>query len=513
MSERALNITSILSQTPLDLACTRSDRPIRLILRRLFDLLEARHIRYCHWKSNIRLAEALGGDDDVDLLIDRCDASEFYRILFDTGFKLAKSRGGIGHPGVVHALAIDENRIELVHLHIYFQIVSGDSLVKNYRFSIEDALLHHTRMLNGVRVPTPEAELVVFSVRAALKHADLVEILIARRDADKLADEMKWLRDSSRLDVSTGLCAKWFPELHPALFLNVVASFADRETTIWTRIVLGRRVARALSDRRRYRNVRAVFCQIRHLAVLLLGRMRGRRDLVFQTGGMIVALVGPKATGKSTLSSELAKCFGDHLDVVRFHVGKPPPTALTWIAHMLVPAARWLCPGETSGAYENSERRSEKRYSLLFIIRAVLLAYDRRILLRRAQRNSASGTLVICDRYPATTIGAIDTSCFDDMAIERCHSHLKRRLMLQERSIYQSLPRPNLVVRLIAPIETAIRRDFARAKESGPDADAVRRRWTLEKNGEFATAVVAIETDRPLDETVAAIARTVWAAL
>src|SRR5262245_215577 len=119
MSERALNITSILSQTPLDLACTRSDRPIRLILRRLFDLLEARHIRYCHWKSNIRLAEALGGDDDVDLLIDRCDASEFYRILFDTGFKLAKSRGGIGHPGVVHALAIDENRIELVHLHIY----------------------------------------------------------------------------------------------------------------------------------------------------------------------------------------------------------------------------------------------------------------------------------------------------------------------------------------------------------------------------------------------------------
>ena len=135
----------------------------------------------------------------------------FTRFCLTSGFRLAKSRGGVGHPGVVHALAIDENRVDLIHLHIYFQIVSGDSLVKNYRFAIEDALLDHTRMLNGVRVPMPDAELVVFAVRAALKHADLVEILIARRDADKIADEMMWLRDSSRLDVSTGLCAEWFP--------------------------------------------------------------------------------------------------------------------------------------------------------------------------------------------------------------------------------------------------------------------------------------------------------------
>ena len=213
-----------------------------------------------------------------------------------------------------------------------------------------------------------------------------------------------------------------------------------------------------------------------HVAVLLLGRIRRRRDLVIQTGGMIVALVGPKATGKSTLTSELARVFGHHLDVVRLHVGKPPPTALTWIAHMLVPVARWVCPGEASGAYECSERRSEKRYSLLFVLRAALLAHDRRILLRRAQRNSVSGALVICDRYPAKTVGAIDSSYFDDTAIERCHSHLKRWLMLQERSIYQSLPRPNLVIRLIAPIETAILRDSERAKESWPNADAVRRR-------------------------------------
>jgi thymidylate kinase len=515
MSHRAgnLNIAPMPSSAIRCAPASSSPDQTRPILRRLFDALEMKRIRYCHWKSNIRLNETLTGVEDVDLLIDRRRALDFHSILFDIGFKLVQSRAGIGHPGVVHALAIDETQASLLHLHIYFQIVSGDSLVKNYRFAIEDGLLDQTRMLSGVRVPVPEAELVVFAIRAALKHADLIELLIARRDAGKIADEMAWLRNSARMDVSTRLCAEWFPELDPALFLNVVSAFADLEATTWTRVVLGRRVAHALRDRRRYRSIGALFRRMHHVAALLRGRMRRRRDLVPQTGGLVVAFVGPKATGKSTLTSALAKCFGLHLDIVRLHVGKPAPTAFTWIAHKLVPIARWLYPNESSGAYENSERRREKNYSLLFTIRSALLAHDRRILLRRAQRIAAGGGLVICDRYPATTIGAIDSSCFDDIAIEKSGSHLKRWLMLWERATYQSMPRPNLVIRLIAPIETTIYRDMARVKESGPNADAVRRRWALERNAEFATNVITVETDRPLNETVATVVRAVWMAL
>jgi hypothetical protein len=150
-------------------------------IRSLIKSLEQKGVRYCHWKSNIRLEETLAAAEDIDLLVDPRDASRFHTALLENGFKLAQSRSGIGHPGVFHALGLDETSAELVHVHAYFQIVSGDSLVKSYRLPIERSLLEQTRHLHGIKIPTPEAELVVFALRIALKHVDPIEILMANR--------------------------------------------------------------------------------------------------------------------------------------------------------------------------------------------------------------------------------------------------------------------------------------------------------------------------------------------
>lgn len=150
---------------------------IRRPICKLFDALEMRRVRYCHWKSNIRLEQTLAGTQDIDLLVDRRDAQVFHAILVKIGFKFAESHAGVGHPGVFHALALDESTAELVDLHAHYQIVSGDSLVKNYRLPIEDLLLSRTRHLHGVKVPAAEVELLLFLLRIALKHVSPIEIL------------------------------------------------------------------------------------------------------------------------------------------------------------------------------------------------------------------------------------------------------------------------------------------------------------------------------------------------
>ena len=404
--------------------------------------------------------------------------------MLENGLKLTQSRSGIGHPGVFHAVGLDEASVASVHVHAYFQIVSGDSLVKSYRLPIERSLLEQTRYLHGVRVPTPEAELVLFALRIALKHVGPIEILMANRHYRSVSRELGWLREAANAERAEALCTAWFPSIDPPLFRQLLDAI-EAERAVARRVVLGWRVAWRLRGLRRLSPMLGAVSRLWRVLSLLVKRFRRRRDLVLQTGGMIVALVGPKATGKSTIGHELATRLGLHLDVLRIHAGKPPATALTLLPRLLVPAARLLFSKERAGEYEKPERRREKRYSLLYILRMTLLAYDRRKLLSRALRAATAGSVVISDRYPSESVGAIDSCCFDEAALARCSSPLKRWLMNRERALYKGLPKPGLLLRLEAPIETTIERDARRLKQGGPDAAAVRRRWELESRPEF----------------------------
>jgi thymidylate kinase len=500
-----------------DAASVQSDAaPVvssKAAIRNLFASLERRGVRYCHWKSNIRLEETLAAAEDIDLLVDQRDAKLFFTVLLENDFKVAQSRAGIGHPGVFHAFGLDKASAELVHVHAYFQIVSGDSLVKNYRLPIETFLLEQTRYLHGVRVPLPEAELVLLALRIALKHTDPIEILMANRNYRSTSRELRWLREAANAAGAEALCTTWFPSIDPPLFRQLLDAIeADR--AVIRRTVVGWRVARRLRGLRRLNPVLAAASRLRRTLSLLANRLGRRKDQVLQSGGLIVALVGPKAVGKSTISHELANRLGAHLDVLRIHAGKPPPTAVTQLPRLLVPAARLLFSNERAGEYEKHERRRKKRYSLLYILRMTLLAYDRRKLLDRALRAATAGSIVISDRYPSESVGAIDSCCFDEEALGNCSFTVNRRLMGLERALCKGLPRPGLLLCLEAPIKTTIERDARRLKQDGPDAAAVLRRWELESRpAHSGVPAIRIDTSRPLEETVRTVVGAVWSAL
>lgn len=482
-------------------------------IRRLFDELEARKIRYCHWKSNVHLAAVLAGRADIDILVDRRDAARFHATLPELGFKWTRSYAALDHPGVLHALALDETTGQLVDLHAYHDLVSGDSLVKSYRFPIERSLLGQTRKLLGVRVPAAAAELVLFVLRIVLKHISPVEIWMVSKHYQEIVTELAWLRASVPDDQIEAVLAPSFPTIEPALFGRLIDAVAD-ERALGRRVVLGWRVAWRLRHRRRLGRVQGMISRTWRFGALALGRVRRRRDLILLTGGAIVALVGPKATGKSTLGRELGKRLGHKLRVVRVHAGKPPPTLLSCIPALFLPLARMLLPQERAGEYYRPERRSARNYSLLYVFRVALLAHDRRRLLTRAFRLAAGGAIVISDRYPSSSDGATDSSCFSEDALANAGSPLKRWLMAKERQCYRDLPQPQVVLRLVAPLERAVERDETRDKPDRPNADAVRRRRDPETRAEFpGVPVTVIDTDQPLDETILSVVQVVWRAL
>jgi thymidylate kinase len=476
----------------------------------LLEALDHARIRYCHWKSNVRLLESLAGDGDLDLLVHRQDAAAFTAVLLGSGFKLAGSATGIGHPGVLHAFALDPDRAALLHVHFYFQIVSGDSLAKSYRLPLEDMLLANTRRLHGVPVPTAEAELVAFTLRIALKHASLVELMMVNRHYSTLVDELDWLRDSASASEAEELWRRLLPHAPVSWFRAVQDAIADRRGLL-RRVRLCWRIGRHLQNWRRLGPVPATASRFWRVLMLALGRIRRRRGLVPTSSGIIVAFVGPKATGKSTLTAAVARRLGRHYRVRQVHVGKPPATALTLLPRLMLPLARRLWASHRSREFEGPPAPGGSRFSFLYVLRLAILAYERRALIRSCWRDAAAGSIVIADRYPSSNAGATDSSHFEEADIARCEFRIKRWLMSWERRLYSDMPGPGLVIRLSAPIQTTLRRDAERDKTGGPNPAAVTRRRHRETVAEFPGArVVTIDTDRPLDETASEALLAVW---
>ena len=133
--------------------------------KELIGILEKNNISYCHWKSNLLLNEALDGYDDLDLLVERKDIYKFEQLISSLNFKEA-SNSNIGLNAVKHFYGLDIDTGNILHLHVYYQIKTGPSWIKSYRFDFEEYFLENTIYHeSGMKVPAKHIELVIFHLR------------------------------------------------------------------------------------------------------------------------------------------------------------------------------------------------------------------------------------------------------------------------------------------------------------------------------------------------------------
>jgi thymidylate kinase len=224
------------------------------------------------------------------------------------------------------------------------------------------------------------------------------------------------------------------------------------------------------------------------------------------SGGAVIAFVGSEATGKSTMLAETEQWLGEHFVVRRVHAGKPPPTLLTVAPNLFLPALRALVPTQRSTCIDAAQAEPEQGESLdlppmLFAVRAVLLAHDRRALLGRAHAESAHGTLVLCDRYPSTCIGAPDSPQLARWAAATTGHPFLGWLVRAETRLYRRIPPADVVFHLEAPLDVTLQRNRDRAKTEPEDLVKLRHRQsgTLRFDGSL---VHVLDTTRPLAESM-----------
>jgi thymidylate kinase len=353
----------------------------------------------------------------------------------------------------------------------------------------EGPILSAYQLFGYSRGPITSADLARFARLVPL--ADLVVLVRAPIDvlvrrADERADRRRELvgADPSRLRHLLERATRLFDDLvqlEPLASRTVTVELADeRPETLAEAVATVRRAMRAVHP-------------------------GGSEGVERSRRATLIAFVGSEAAGKSTVLRELGPRLQRRHAVVRVHAGKPPSTALTFLPHVLLPALRRLFPEQrTLRVVEERHRREGARegsgFPLLFGIRAVMLAYERRALLRRAAASGAN-TIVLSDRYPSSASGAADGPQLAHLVPFGGGSSWQRALARIEGRLYRAVPAPDVVFHLTAPLDVVLMRNAARGKRE-PEG-YVRFRHALSSKLRFdAVPVHVIDTDRALEVVV-----------
>lgn len=248
-----------------------------------------------------------------------------------------------------------------------------------------------------------------------------------------------------------------------------------------------------------------------------------QRNKVLPAGGAVIAIVGADATGKSTLVTETGRWLGDVFTIKIIHTGKPPSSWLTIpvnIALLLMRQLLSLRRGRRSEDRAASNDTNLPRHkfkglaSFPYALRAVTLAWDRQRLIIKARRRVAEGEIIICDRYPSRTLGAMDSPRLEEAPLNTGPiATIYNRLARLEKRLYRQIPPPDIVLKLSVSLETAKKRNRDRNEQDGDAYLASRHRQNREWHMPGTRYVYNIDTEQTLEETIGNVKQAIWESL
>lgn len=476
--------------------------------RRLFDRLRAEGIRYCHFKSNEHLLEALAGETDLDLLVDRSQTRAFDGILGDLDFKRILSPPGQSFPGVSDHLGFDRESGSLVHVHLHEDLIVGEQFVKNHHLPIEDLFLNEVRELHGVRVPRPELELLLLLVRAHLK-------LTPKRLLQRLGKSGIKTLPSAIVREFDLLGEEWDPQRFDEM-LAVSGLPLRREAAhaalrgIWDRRVTTLELARTrkqiLAALRPYRRSSEWAAARRRLRSRITRSAPGRRwwgdrKKRLPREAPVLALIGADGSGKTTLAWDLDEWLRWKLCVTRIHLGIPEEHALYRGLSEVQKALR---------RYRKKHFGNHLAGPLESLERAVRLAQWRFVAhhrLREATRAHAAargGAIALADRYPLPQLWHLEPP-MDGPRIAREFGPC--RSADREEASYRRIPPPTHAIVLKADLATLGRRK--------DDLDEWLHRQKVDAVNQLpeGPGTSAVDATRPYDEVLRAVKIAVWESL
>ena len=468
----------------------------------LIEKLNENNIRYCHWKSNFLLNEALNGYDDLDLLISRKAAIKFEEIIFSLGFKEASNKN-ISFSSIKHFYGFDNKSGKILHLHIYYQIKTGPSWTKSIRFDFEDYILNNLIIHeSGMPVPEKYIELVIFIFRVMLKYSKINEFILINKENKRTLKEINYLIQNLNNEKLKKFLEKYFPNISKEEFFNYINIIKNGSKL--EKYLKGKILKRKLKRYYYMSLFEENFNNIYQLIYRLINKFFLKQKKKLQIGGIFIVVAGLDATGKTTITNELNKWLGKNFTVHLIHFGKPPSTFLTYPFNFFI---RLMRKKSNNSNLRSSINKANKPRSLLFIFRQIILAYDRYRLSKKYWNKVCKGDIVICDRYKSENYNVMDSKRLDPTI----YKGFKRKLAILENKLYDIMPEPDILFYLIVPVDVAVKRNEERIKKGKETAEFIKLRHQQNKDLKYNSKnFYIIDTNREYNLVINEIKFKIW---
>ena len=486
----------------------------------LFQALNHSGIRYCHWKSNLRLEWGMQGRTDLDLLVDPAHAQVFKQVLAEHHIKAFLAPPGKRYPALEDYMGFDPSSGKFFHLHVHNQLVLGEQFVKNYQLPLEGQFLDSIQLKSGVKIPAPELELIVLSIRALLKYRDrdaIKDILSIRSPGipAHIMGEINWLLNQTCLKKVSETLNSVSDPIPPDPILDFLNTMIMTPRAGYRLYRLRQSVRKAI---RVYQRHNRLWASITYFKEFWRRRksflkLTPERKMTNPRGGLTLALVGVDGSGKTTISRELATWLDWKLDVHTYYLGSKQPSWMSERSYLLFRIARRSHRSVSKLLGENNfiSRLIEALRQALLYSHYLLTGYDRYRRYLAGKRNAQTGSIILFDRYPLEA--PLDGPQIH-LAGENDPWRFADTFSRLERKLYQEIQMPDLLFVLEVSPEVSLERkpdhDWAAIEAKNI---ALGKLATLIEAAPKKVGVSYINASLPLDIVLGQIKQKIWEAL
>lgn len=467
------------------------------VYKNFFEALHASDVMFCNWKGYYAAENHLKGVGDLDLFVPLDFKKKFEQIAQNNGFKRVVSFQS-NHDYIEHYFGLDSDSNVFVHIHVYFKIITGEHASKNYNLPLENYIKGNIDAspllpkINTVGMHT------IFLIRYFLKIGSIYGYFQYWREIEKYKNEWSsFNHDFSFKSIpELGLTNKELNEMYKVY----------ENKSILNHLVLSMKIKRKLRGFRRKPYIQHQFFIIQNLIIRVLNKLFLKKQKILIPGA-VVAICGLDGSGKSSVVSSVKEKFSRYFCSKVFHLGRPASNPYSLFFNLFIAIYSFFKKIKPAKRVTN-QVSSLKNISLIFAMRSVLLAYDRKVQSDKAYNLSKKGYLVICDRYPGLTNGKMDSP---RIPANESRGLLYQFCYRQEQNLYKSIKPAMFIFHLFVPLEVALNRNRLRVKFGKESEQELTERFLLNSDAKFlGDNYNMIDASPPLETVLKQIIRGLW---